>query len=722
MLLPARIFGDDRAREVVAADRALAGCVIDALVRCDARVRIGAHLLENQRRRDRQIACKSRVSDLIVDDLQGLSFARDAEDGADEALATERPHPRGAEHDRRRLERCEGLLAFELAAPIGVERRRPVVLAIRALTGAIEDEIGRVVNEAEFSGPRLFAEHADGLGVETSRGGFVAFGAVDVGVRRGVDDDIVARRGECLAEEVEASDVERGTAVGDDFAEEGERVPELVAELTVRAEEEDAHGDGDGEEEGVLRAGVCVRKRVRGRQWYRPVWPMIRAIAFYLPQFHPIPENDEWWGKGFTEWSNTMRARSLFDGHYQPHMPADLGFYDLRVPEVRAEQARLAKSYGIHGFCYYHYWFSGKRLLERPFHEVLTSGEPDFPFCLCWANENWTRRWDGGEDQILMEQRHTDDNDRAFIQELIPAFRDRRYIRIDGRPVLLVYRTELFPDPHHTVRIWRDECLKAGVGDPYLVRTESRVPGLDPKVHGFDAAYEFPPHNMPHGANVEPQDIFPQREGVDPSFTGTFWQYEVLARGYLALKKPNYKLFRGNLVSWDNTPRRQGRGTVILDASPELYRYWLSKIVEDTRAWHSGDEQLVFINAWNEWAEGCHLEPDRRFGHRWLEATRQALDSASDPLLDEAAAAQNDPKLAAAWIDRAVTRLRERDDALRAALAELAGTDRARLEEIAKRRDERRSGYTLVQRIYRMLDRQRGNVSKDGLPALPRPR
>ncbi|GAC1541767.1 MAG: hypothetical protein NVS3B10_06300 [Polyangiales bacterium] len=451
---------------------------------------------------------------------------------------------------------------------------------------------------------------------------------------------------------------------------------------------------------------------------------MIRAIAFYLPQFHPIAENDEWWGKGFTEWSNVTRARPLFRGHYQPHVPADLGYYDLRVPEVREEQARMARAYGIHAFCYYHYWFSGKRLLERPFHEVLTSGRPDFPFMLCWANENWTRRWDGGEHHILMEQVHNDDNDRAFIRELIPAFKDPRYVRVDGRPLFMVYRTELFPDAKHTVRIWRDECIKAGVGDPHLCRTESRIPGLDPAVHGFDSAYEFPPHGMPHGSNVEPQDLWPNREGVDPTFDGTLWQYEVLARGYLHKKKPDYKLFRGLLCSWDNTPRRQSRGTVVLDASPELYRHWLSRIVAQTRSWHEGDEQLVFINAWNEWAEGCHLEPDKRFGRRWLEATRQALSDphAVDPLAAEAEAAKQDLPAARAWIERAAARLDAQDDALLGAIADLAGTDTERMAEIARRRDERRRGYQLVRRLYALLDRWRGTRSDDDMPSLPRPR
>jgi lipopolysaccharide biosynthesis protein len=451
---------------------------------------------------------------------------------------------------------------------------------------------------------------------------------------------------------------------------------------------------------------------------------MIRAIAFYLPQYHPIPENDEWWGKGFTEWTNVTRARPLFPGHYQPHVPADLGYYDLRVPEVREAQARMAREYGVHGFCYYHYSFSGKRLLERPFNEVLQSGKPDFPFCLCWANESWTRVWDGGESQILMQQVHSDESDRDFIREVIPAFKDPRYIRVDGRPLFLVYRTELLPDPKHTVRIWRDECLKAGVGELHLCRTESRECRLDPAEHGFDSAYEFPPHGMPPGSRVEVDLLWPNREGVDAGFDGLLWQYEVLVRGFLRRGREDYKLFRGLVCSWDNTPRRMGRATLMLDASPELYRYWLSRIVSHTREWHQGDEQLVFINAWNEWAEGCHLEPDRRFGYRWLEATRHALQQPDelDALLAQAEEASKSPAAARAWITRASALLRRQDDTLRAALSDLGGTDRGRLEEIARLRHDRLRGYRLIKLAYRVFDFFAGRYTVDGLPTLPRPR
>ncbi|HEY4155521.1 MAG TPA: glycoside hydrolase family 99-like domain-containing protein, partial [Puia sp.] len=219
----------------------------------------------------------------------------------------------------------------------------------------------------------------------------------------------------------------------------------------------------------------------------------IRPIAFYLPQFHPIPENDSWWGKGFTEWTNVAKARPFFKSHYQPQLPADLGFYDLRVPEVRRQQADLARENGIFGFCYYHYWFNGRRILERPFQETLESGEPDFPFMLCWANENWTRIWDGGEHNILLQQHYTEEDDRKHIRELIPVFKDKRYIRIKNKPVFCIYRSSLLPDAAKTLRIWREEARLAGL-ELYLCRVENfGNQGADFMQAGFDAAIEFQP-------------------------------------------------------------------------------------------------------------------------------------------------------------------------------------------------------------------------------------
>lgn len=349
-----------------------------------------------------------------------------------------------------------------------------------------------------------------------------------------------------------------------------------------------------------------------------PATGPVRLIAFYLPQYHPIPENDRWWGKGFTEWTNVTKAAPNFTGHYQPRLPADLGFYDLRVPEVRDEQAALARQYGIHGFCYYYYWFAGKRLLHRPLDEVVRSGHPDFPFCVCWANENWNRRWDGLHAEILIAQQHSDEDDLNFIQSLEPALRDRRYIRIIGRPLLLVYRVGLLPDPSRTAAIWRRYCRETGLGDLYLAAVQSFGVTDDPRGFGFDAAVEFPPHAMA---------VLAERPArmLNPNFQGMFYDYVATAEVFMNRPPASYPFFRTAMPSWDNTARRQDASEIFLNATPESYERWLRRLVEQTRWYQPPEERWVFINAWNEWAEGNYLEPDRKFGHRYLEATRDAL-------------------------------------------------------------------------------------------------
>ncbi|HTW37462.1 MAG TPA: glycoside hydrolase family 99-like domain-containing protein [Steroidobacteraceae bacterium] len=348
----------------------------------------------------------------------------------------------------------------------------------------------------------------------------------------------------------------------------------------------------------------------------------LRAIAFYLPQYHPIPENDAWWGQGFTEWTKVVDAKPLFHGHHQPQLPGPFGFYDLRISEVREAQAQLARQYGIHGFCYYHYWFDGKRLLERPFTEVLASGQPTLPFCLCWANENWTRRWDGQSKEVLIAQNYSADGDRAMIRELIPAFKDPRYIRVRGMPLFLVYRAGELPDPRATARIWRDEAVAAGLPGLYLCRVESMVEAVlqqDPAQIGFDAACEFPPH----GIRVTRPNI--AMAGLEPDFAGFIYDYTEVARDFATRPTPTYRRFHGVMPSWDNTARTGRRASLAVNSSPQVYRAWLEMVVNRTRRDAPEGERLVFINAWNEWGEGCHLEPDRRYGLTWLEATRAAL-------------------------------------------------------------------------------------------------
>jgi lipopolysaccharide biosynthesis protein len=361
----------------------------------------------------------------------------------------------------------------------------------------------------------------------------------------------------------------------------------------------------------------------------------MRTIAFYLPQFHPIPENDEWWGPGFTEWRNVTSAQPLFPGHYQPHLPADLGFYDLRLPEVREAQAAMARAHGLGGFCYYHYWFNGRRILERPFAEVLASGKPDFPFCLCWANENWTRVWDGGEDDILLQQHYSPEDDLAHIRALIPALADRRYIRVSGRPLLLVYRTELLPEPVRTAEIWRAEASRAGIGDLYLARVENFVSRVDPTSIGFDAAVEF----APLGAQVGkikfrgPAHRLLARMGLlsRAYVENRMTHYRALMLGMLAKPDPGFKRFRCVTPMWDNTARRRNGAQVYVGSTPQLYEGWLSEVARQTVDKFPPEERIVFVNAWNEWAEGCHLEPDLKWGRQYLEATKAALDRVRDP-------------------------------------------------------------------------------------------
>lgn len=341
-----------------------------------------------------------------------------------------------------------------------------------------------------------------------------------------------------------------------------------------------------------------------------------RLIAFYLPQFHPIPENDSWWGKGFTEWTNVTKAPPLYDGHYQPHLPTDMGFYDLRVQATRHDQIKLAKEYGIDGFCYHYYWFSGTRLLSQPLDEMVADTESDFPFCLCWANENWTRRWDAAEHQVLMAQRYLPDDDINFIREIAAYFSDPRYIRIEGAPLLIVYRPQQLPSPKETVQRWREYCKNIGIDRIHLCAALTHG-NQDYATMGFDSGVEFPPHNLTV-KSVHDQISFHQ------PFNGRAVHFNEVAQTYLDRKYDSSNVFRGVFPSWDNTARTGNRATMVLNGTPANYEYWLSLAIKRTQEDHPEGDRLIFINAWNEWAEGCHLEPDRRYGRQFLEATLRA--------------------------------------------------------------------------------------------------
>lgn len=346
-----------------------------------------------------------------------------------------------------------------------------------------------------------------------------------------------------------------------------------------------------------------------------------RLIAFYLTQFHPIAENDMWWGKGFTEWTNVTKARPLFDSHYQPHLPTDFGFYDLRVRNTRHEQIQIAKQFGIDGFCYHYYWFSGTRLLNQPLDDMLADPESDMPFCLCWANENWTRRWDGAHHELLIAQRYLADDDLNFIQGLIPFFSDSRYIRIEGKPFLIVYRPQHLPNAKKTAGIWRDYCRNNGIGEIHLCAALTH--GNEDYVQfGFDCGVEFPPHNN-KCSNIAGQVPF-----YEP-FRGTVVEYEEIAKSYIDRQYTPGDVHKCVFPSWDNTARTGNRAVMVLGGSPTNYEYWLAQTVDKTQQDFPGRERFVFINAWNEWAEGCHLEPDRKFGSQFLEATLRVKNGQS---------------------------------------------------------------------------------------------
>ncbi len=341
------------------------------------------------------------------------------------------------------------------------------------------------------------------------------------------------------------------------------------------------------------------------------------SVAFYLPQFHPIPENDRSWGPGFTEWTNVCRAAPGFAGHEQPHLPADLGFYDLRVPETRSAQAELATAFGVDAFCYYHYWFEGRRPLGRPLDDVLHSGDPDFPFCLCWANEDWRANWDGRSGEVLLEQRYSEDDDLAHIRWLLEVFEDDRYLRVRGKPLMLVYRASALPDPARTIRLWREEARGGGVGELFLCRVESFVEDRgDPRPLGFDASVEFQPdwrvlRTLPASVQGD-HSVFDYGQAVGA----------MLAKG-----EPSWPAFSCVTPRWDNTPRNPKGADVLHGSTPDLYGAWVSTVGE--RALAKGTEDpLVFVNAWNEWGEGAHLEPCQRWGRAYLAAHRDGMPHA----------------------------------------------------------------------------------------------
>lgn len=359
-----------------------------------------------------------------------------------------------------------------------------------------------------------------------------------------------------------------------------------------------------------------------------------RIIAFYLPQFHPIPENDMWWGRGFTEWTNVAKAKPLFRGHYQPRIPADLGFYDLRVPDVRAAQADLARKHGVEGFCYWHYWFAGKRLLERPMEDLLKSGEPRYPFCLAWANESWTGIWHGAPDRVLQKQTYPGFADHeAHFHILLKAFSDSRYITVDARPMFLVYQPRNLPDSKRVTDFWRDLAARAGLPGLHLVAVLQRhdASHWHPYDHGFDAAVVC---NISALMDEEPVSLprLLRRRFVRSKFRGVYqhllrrpmhvYGYREALPQFIHAESLDFEYYPCLVPNWDNTPRSGLDGLVLHGSTPELFRTQVRAAVARVGQM-APQHKIVFVKSWNEWAEGNYLEPDLRYGRQYLEVVRE---------------------------------------------------------------------------------------------------
>ena len=378
-----------------------------------------------------------------------------------------------------------------------------------------------------------------------------------------------------------------------------------------------------------------------------------RIIALYLPQFHPIPENDRWWGPGFTEWTNVVRARPLFKGHVQPKLPADLGFYDLRLPETREAQARLAREAGIEGFCYYHYWFGGKQLLERPFNEVVASGKPDFPFCICWANHTWSnktwnRKSNMQSNSMLIEQTYPgEEDDIAHFNSLLPAFRDPRYITVDGKPLFMLYN----PWGHTRVKAWIETwqrlAVQNGLKGIYFVgscdstltfklqadgTTKRALPNLESSAQlfqqvlnmGFDAVNSFGRRRGEMLSSGKYRDLMKtilRKAGIP---VGVSYDYARTVKGFFAPEDRWENVFPTIMPNWDRSPRATAWDGIYTGATPETFKTHIQQALSMV-SHKQPEHQIIVLKSWNEWGEGNYVEPDEQFGHGWLNAIKEAI-------------------------------------------------------------------------------------------------
>lgn len=377
-----------------------------------------------------------------------------------------------------------------------------------------------------------------------------------------------------------------------------------------------------------------------------------RVIAYYLPQFHPIPENDKFWGKGFTEWTNVAKAKPLFKGHYQPRIPADLGFYDLRLPEVREQQAQMAREVGIEGFCYWHYWFgNGKRLLQRPFNEVLQSGKPDFPFCLAWANHSWkTSTWEnGGKDRMIVEQRYLGEEDYTLhFQEVLPAFRDKRYITIEGKPLFAIFDPYNFRDVSNFIKAWQRLAKENGLKGIYFIAMSNSTSTLQ---RNADGTLKRVAPNLQSSERVYNDLLNLGFDGINsfgksraemlymgkyariakkllhqylPFLPTHCINYEKITQHFFAPEDSWQNVYPSIFPQWDRTPRAGNSEGVYVNATPTTFKKHIQNALNVIKN-KDMEHRILFLRAWNEWGEGNYVEPDLKYGHAFLDAIKEAI-------------------------------------------------------------------------------------------------
>lgn len=376
----------------------------------------------------------------------------------------------------------------------------------------------------------------------------------------------------------------------------------------------------------------------------------VRVIALYLPQFHPIPENDEWWGKGFTEWTNVKKAKPLCKGHVQPRVPADLGYYDLRDPETRERQAELAREAGIEGFCYYHYWFgNGKQLLERPFNEVLASGKPDFPFCLCWANHDWTNKsWKKGNTQktgsMIMQMQYSEEDHINHFYNILPAFRDKRYITVDGKPLFAVWAPRNIPNGKRFVELWQNLAKQNGLPGihfvGYTANANKKLPSGKLSLYETNKASAFYQSVLDIGYDAVISSGLTRAQSIIQGRLGLAWNiltyktripssshldYSKVMRHYYVDEDAWENVYPTLLPQWDRTPRAGSKTEFLINSSPVKFQSTIEEALSYLKD-KTSEHRILFLKAWNEWGEGNYVEPDQQFGHGWLDAIKNAIN------------------------------------------------------------------------------------------------